>query len=91
MFTRARVAVFIDGCFWHSCPDHGSVPKANAPWWQTKLQRTQHRDRDTDHRLLAEGWTVIRIWEHEDPVSAAEQVAKVVSEKLAPGAEGRSR
>lgn len=69
-FTRAKVAVFVDGCFWHGCPEHGTRPQANSDWWSTKLAANQARDRDTD-RLLGElGWTVIRVWEHESPTDA---------------------
>ena len=78
VFTRARVAVFVDGCFWHSCPTHGTMPKANHDWWRAKLARNRERDADTDRRLLGSGWTSIRIWEHEDPAEAAERVIAVV-------------
>lgn len=79
VFTRARVAVFVDGCFWHSCPDHGSAPKANAGWWQEKLRTNVERDRDTDRRLTSAGWTVVRVWEHEDPCAAAATIVEAVS------------
>jgi DNA mismatch endonuclease (patch repair protein) len=65
-FTRARVAVFIDGCFWHGCPQHGRIPATNVAWWEWKLAGNQERDADTTHRLTEEGWTVVRVWEHED-------------------------
>lgn len=73
-FTRARLAVFVDGCFWHACPDHGTRPRTNSDWWQWKLKRNVDRDRDTDRLLAEAGWTVLRIWEHEAPRSAAERV-----------------
>ena len=66
VFVRARVAVFVDGCFWHSCPQHGTPPKRNAQWWSTKLERNRVRDADTDRRLREEGWLVVRVWEHEN-------------------------
>lgn len=69
VFTRARVAVFIDGCFWHSCSLHGTAPKANADYWGPKLARNVARDRQTDDDLAALGWRVLRFWEHEDPDS----------------------
>lgn len=67
VFTRAKIAVFIDGCFWHSCPEHGTLPKTNREWWATKLTTNVARDRDTDASLEAAGWTVLRFWEHDDP------------------------
>ena len=80
LFPTEKVAVFVDGCFWHCCPIHGTWPKANAEWWREKLLGNQKRDRDTDERLAAEGWTVVRIWEHEDPEVAALEVGRVVTE-----------
>ena len=67
VFTRARIAVFIDGCFWHSCPQHGSLPRANAEFWASKLGRTQERDAETNAALAKLGWRVLRYWEHEAP------------------------
>ena len=64
VFTRARVAVFVDGCFWHSCPTHGRPPTSNAHYWGPKLERNVARDRANDRELTAAGWTVVRIWEH---------------------------
>lgn len=78
VFTRQRVAVFVDGCFWHACPDHGTVPKANADWWAAKLARNIQRDRDTSEQLAAAGWQVVRIWEHEDPTAAADRIEALV-------------
>jgi DNA mismatch endonuclease, patch repair protein len=82
VFSRAKVAVFVDGCFWHSCPVHATRPKANAEWWAEKLTRTVERDRDTDSRLTAAGWLVLRIWEHEDVVLAAQTVRTAVRTSL---------
>jgi DNA mismatch endonuclease (patch repair protein) len=73
-FTRSRVAVFVDGCFWHSCPDHRTAPAANSGWWAAKLDANVSRDRDTNQHLAALGWTVLRFWEHEDPIRAADAV-----------------
>lgn len=78
LFPRARVAVFIDGCYWHACPVHGTRPKANSEWWAQKLDSNVARDRDTDRRLVAGAWTVVRIWEHEDPEAAANRVQQAV-------------
>lgn len=75
-FTRARVAVFVDGCFWHGCPEHGTRPAANSDWWQVKLDANQRRDRDTDRLLQEQAWAVLRLWEHV-PVDVA--VAEVMS------------
>lgn len=78
-FPREEIPVFVDGCFWHSCPEHATSPKANESFWRTKLERNQQRDADTDRRLTDAGWTVIRVWEHEDPDAAAERVLDVVA------------
>lgn len=80
-FTRARVAVFVDGCFWHGCPEHGTWPKSNADFWREKIETNRRRDQDTDERLAAAGWKVIRVWEHEDPDEAAERIATAVREE----------
>jgi DNA mismatch endonuclease (patch repair protein) len=78
LFGPARVAVMVDGCFWHSCPVHATRPKANAQWWTTKLERNVERDADTNNRLAEAGWEVIRVWEHEAPEDAARRIEKVV-------------
>lgn len=78
VFTGARVAVFVDGCFWHCCPEHATSPKANGRWWATKLAGNVARDRDTDRRLAEAGWRVVRVWEHEEPGQAAARVARAV-------------
>src|SRR5690242_18279969 len=65
LFRGARVAVYVDGCFWHSCPQHGVLPKGNREWWRRKLSTTVQRDRDTEATLRELGWTVLRFWEHE--------------------------
>lgn len=76
-FTRVRLAVFIDGCFWHSCPEHLHLPRANAAWWVEKLQTNQLRDTDTTGQLEDLGWAVLRFWEHEDPDDVAAAVSEV--------------
>ena len=78
VFTRIRVAVFVDGCFWHCCPDHLSFPKTNAQWWREKLATNVKRDRTIDHALTSAGWEVIRIWEHETATAAADRVETAV-------------
>ena len=75
-FTRARLAVFVDGCFWHSCPEHGTKPAANSDWWAWKLARTKARDHDTNQVLAEQGWDVLRLWEHEDPEAALPKVVE---------------
>jgi DNA mismatch endonuclease, patch repair protein len=80
-FVRARVAVFVDGCFWHGCPDHGTWPKANAVWWRTKIEANRVRDLSTNELLTAAGWGVIRVWEHAlkaDPDACAARVMRAV-------------
>ncbi len=75
VFTRAKVAVFVDGCFWHGCSDHGRRTfNANGWYWPDKIARNIARDRETDQLLEAAGWAVVRTWEHEDPDSAVERV-----------------
>jgi DNA mismatch endonuclease, patch repair protein len=74
VFTRWRVAVFIDGCFWHGCPEHWTAPKANAAWWRQKIETNVARDRRTDTALTAQGWLVVRIWEHEDVRAAVARI-----------------
>ncbi|WP_308738240.1 DNA mismatch endonuclease Vsr [Kocuria dechangensis] len=74
LFPRRKVAVFVDGCFWHACPLHATSPQTNSAWWRTKLEGNVARDRDTDQRLKQLGWTVLRFWEHEDMTLAADAV-----------------
>jgi DNA mismatch endonuclease (patch repair protein) len=78
VFVGARVAVFVDGCFWHGCPDHKGMPRSNADWWAKKIARNRERDADTDQRLEAEGWISVRVWEHDEPHDAAAQIASLV-------------
>ena len=66
VFTRRRVAIFVDGCFWHSCPAHGRRPTANSTYWDPKLEGNAQRDRNQTAALRSAGWTVMRFWEHED-------------------------
>lgn len=78
VFTRAKVAVFVDGCFWHGCPEHYQRPAINQGYWRPKLEQNLARDAIADAALLAEGWTVIRAWEHEDPEVVADRVETAV-------------
>ncbi|MGI8710752.1 MAG: very short patch repair endonuclease [Acidimicrobiales bacterium] len=78
VFTRMRIAVFVDGCFWHGCPDHQHIPKRNRAYWVPKLRANVDRDRRVDAALVADGWAAIRIWEHEDPDHAADQIEAAV-------------
>lgn len=79
-----KVALFVDGCFWHGCPDHSRPTKSNTRWWAEKIARNKVRDRETDAMLAGDGWLVIRVWEHEDPVVAAERVSRLVKARRAP-------
>ncbi|GAA0960977.1 very short patch repair endonuclease [Streptomyces rhizosphaericus] len=81
-FTKAKIAVFMDGCFWHGCPDHATQPKANAEWWRAKLDKNMARDVETTEHLTAKGWTVLRFWEHESPKHVADRVAACVADHL---------
>jgi DNA mismatch endonuclease (patch repair protein) len=81
------VAVFLDGCFWHGCPVHHTVATANATFWADKVAGNRARDRDTDARLVEAGWVSVRVWEHEDPVEAAQRVEDAV--RRAQGEPGR--
>lgn len=78
VFSRARVAVFVDGCFWHGCPSHFVPPKTNPEYWHEKIQGNVARDRNTDRLLAEAGWTVVRVWEHQDPEVAADAVEAAI-------------
>lgn len=81
VFTRARVAVFVDGCFWHACPEHLTIPKANRDWWVDKLAMNVARDRRVDDELSVAGWVPVRVWEHEEPAVAAERIERLVRQR----------
>jgi DNA mismatch endonuclease (patch repair protein) len=83
LLRGARIAVFVDGCFWHSCPEHSHLPKTNTSWWRLKFRGIARRDRDTDTQLAAAGWLAVRIWEHEDPVEAAQAIEQLVRDRTA--------
>jgi DNA mismatch endonuclease (patch repair protein) len=78
VFTRQRVVVFVDGCFWHGCPEHGVSPTTNSSYWHAKLGGNVDRDRRNDAALADAGWTVVRVWEHEEPQAAALRIASAV-------------
>lgn len=77
-FIREKVAVFVDSCFWHWCPHHGTLPKVNAGWWGAKLQQNVERDRRHSRELRRKGWQVMRVWEHEDVSKAVRRISGVV-------------
>jgi DNA mismatch endonuclease, patch repair protein len=77
-FTRRRVAVFVDGCFWHGCPEHCRLPRANHDYWSAKIAGNIERDRLVDAALVAAGWSVIRVWAHDDPQQHVARIARVV-------------
>jgi DNA mismatch endonuclease, patch repair protein len=79
VFGRLQIGVFLDGCFWHGCPEHATSPRANAEWWRAKLDRNIARDRETNDHLTSLGWTVLRFWEHESPDEAAGRIAAAVA------------
>lgn len=88
-FMRIRLAVFIDGCFWHSCPQHRATrPRANSDWWARKLDATKARDERNDEMLREAGWTVVRVWEHEDTASAVSRIASTVAQLRAKSLSG---
>ncbi|MFG2302183.1 very short patch repair endonuclease [Actinacidiphila glaucinigra] len=83
LFGPARVAVFVDGCFWHGCPVHATWPKNNATFWRDKIEKNRARDIDTDSRLAEAGWVSVRIWEHESAAEAAQRIIALVRERRA--------
>jgi len=83
VFSRERIAIYVDGCFWHGCPTHGTMPKTNRVFWQKKIKENRRRDADTDTRLRSAGWEVIRVWEHAaDLAEVAGEIYERVSVRL---------
>ncbi|WP_326678796.1 very short patch repair endonuclease [Streptomyces sp. NBC_01237] len=78
LFSKPKVAVFVDGCYWHGCPEHLRESHKNAEFWRTKIEGNRARDAETDRLLGEAGWTVIRVWEHEDPVDACARIEGIV-------------
>jgi DNA mismatch endonuclease (patch repair protein) len=81
LFRSAKVAVFVDGCFWHGCPIHGTQAKANAEFWKNKIKQNQKRDADTTKQLKIAGWRIIRIWEHENSIKASEKIYNIIRKR----------
>ena len=81
VFSKKQLAVFIDGCFWHNCPEHGRIPRLNAEYWRLKLAYNSDRDRQSNLALENAGWLVLRIWEHVQPNDAVNQIAKCLDSK----------
>ncbi|AWS47058.1 very short patch repair endonuclease [Streptosporangium sp. 'caverna'] len=79
VFTRAKVAVFMDGCFWHGCPEHHTKSATNAEYWAEKFRKNRELDAKNNRVLAEAGWTVIRFWEHEDPISSARRIAEQIT------------
>lgn len=82
VFKKSRVAVYVDGCFWHACPDHASWPKTNSEWWREKIQANVERDKRHTAELISAGWTVIRFWEHEQPSVVADKIHSVIRQRM---------
>jgi len=81
VFSAVRVAVFVDGCFWHGCPEHATWPKSNAEWWRLKLTANRERDAETDARLADAGWLSLRVWEHESTDEAANRLVSAIANR----------
>lgn len=78
VFPGPKVVALVHGCFWHGCPEHGVTPKSNTEWWSAKIARNKERDVDTARKLAEAGWELVEIWEHDDPVEAADRVEALV-------------
>jgi DNA mismatch endonuclease (patch repair protein) len=83
VFIRSRVAVFLDGCFWHGCPAHFVLPRTNTAYWEAKIAGNMRRDADTDRILSEAGWEVVRVWEHVPATEGAASVAAAVRRRKA--------
>lgn len=83
VFSSARLAVFVDGCFWHACPKHATWPKTHAAWWRRKIEGNRQRDRDTDALLVRSGWAVYRVWSHENHERAAVKIEAAIRRRVA--------
>jgi DNA mismatch endonuclease (patch repair protein) len=85
VFTRARVAVFVDGCYWHGCPDHHRPARQNSEFWTAKIEGNRRRDAAVSQMLTQAGWQVVRVWEHEDSAEAAQRIEALVNSRVARG------
>lgn len=85
VLTRAKVAIFVDGCFWHGCAQHAVAPKANANWWRAKPDANVARDRRNGSTLRESGWIVVRVWEHESPVAVADRIEQLWRDRITAG------
>lgn len=81
VFRTAKVAIFVDGCFWHGCPIHGTQAKANAEFWNFKIKNNRERDLETTKLLQKAGWRVIRVWEHEDPIKVSKKIYQTLKRR----------
>ena len=89
VFTKQKLAVFIDGCYWHGCPDHGTTPATNREYWSSKVAANRARDADTNARLQDAGWHAARYWEHEDPAEVTADILRRLSRlRELPSADG---
>jgi DNA mismatch endonuclease (patch repair protein) len=91
VFGPLKVAVFIDGCFWHDCPRHGTAPRSNGAWWQRRFEDVRARDRRTDEAFRVRGWHVIRVWEHEEVTAAADRIEAAVRARRSDTGSGSGR
>ena len=80
-FGPSKLAVFVDGCYWHNCPDHGTIPKNNREWWLKKFDQNRNRDLRKDQELREIGWLPLHVWEHEDPTKAAEKIHRLINQR----------
>jgi len=90
-FPRSKVAVFVDGCFWHLCPQHKTIPKANRDWWLKKLNANRTRDRRITRSLIKSGWVVFRVWEHENMRQVAKRIEPLIRSRAIPISSGTKR
>ena len=80
-FPRQRVVVAVDGCIWHGCPEHGMRPRANAAYWRMKIAGNVARDQRTDRALTDAGWMIVRVWEHEPALEAAQRIELIIASR----------